>query len=124
MAGVDALIVRVQPSADDDDSGLAGMTQRLRAQLLELDVDSVDPVAGPAAPAGAKGLETVFGWLAVHLGQEGLRKVIGAVVSWATREGHDVELTLNGDTLKVSNATSAQQERMIDQFLELHKSRG
>ena len=86
-------------------------------------MDSVDLVAGTSAPGGAKGLETLIGWLAVRFGKEGLRTVIAAVVGWAARTRHDVEMTWDGDTLKVSGVTSAQQERIINDFLARHAPR-
>jgi len=120
MQRADAVVVRVQPTSDIDDEELAELTQRLRAKLLDLDVDSVEPVADTSAPAGAKGVEVIIGWLAVRLGKEGLRTVIAAVVDWATHTGNGIEITYGGDTLKVSRATSAQQERIINDFIDRH----
>lgn len=114
------VVLRVQPWSDGDDAELANLTQRLRTQLLDLDVDAVDPVADTSQPEGAKGLESLIGWLAVRLGKEGLRTVIGAVVDWATRTGHSIEVSYDGESLKVSGVTSAQQERIIDDFLTRH----
>ena len=111
------VILRVQPSSDGDEAELANLTRRLRTQLLDLDVDSVDPVTDASQPAGAKGLETLIGWLAVRFGKEGLRTVVGAVVDWAARTNHSIEITYGNDMLKVSGVTSAQQERLINDFL-------
>jgi hypothetical protein len=123
MENANPLVVQVQQLPDGDDEELSELTQQLRAQLLELDVDSVDLVAGTSAPGGAKGLETLIGWLAVRFGTEGLRTVIAAVAGWAARTRHDVEMTWDGDTLKVSGVTSAQQERIINDFLARHAPR-
>jgi hypothetical protein len=117
------VVLRVQPWSDGDDTELANLTQRLRTQLLELDVDAVDPVSNTSQPEGAKGLETLIGWLAVRLGKEALRTVIGEVVDWATRTNHTVEVCYQGKSLKVSGVTSAQQERIINDFLTGHASR-
>jgi hypothetical protein len=120
MTDVEGLILQVQPPPDGDDDELSELTQRLRVQLLDLDVDSVDQVAGASERKGAKGLETLIGWLTVRLGKAALRTVISAVVDWATRTGHNVEVSYNGDLLKVSGVTSAQQERLINDFLARH----
>ena len=117
------VVLRVQPWSDGDDAELADLTQRLRTRLLDLDVDAVDPVADISPAEGAKGLETLIGWLAVRLGKEALRTVIGEVVDWATRAGHTVEVSYDGDSLKVSGVTSAQQERIINDFLARHAPR-
>jgi hypothetical protein len=120
MGGVDGLVVRVQPAADGDDEELAELTRRLRAQLLELDVDAVDPLAEDTDPDRAKGLGAVIGWLTVHLGGAGLREALAAVAAWATRTGRTVEVSYGGDTLKVTGVTSAQQEQIINGFLDRH----
>jgi hypothetical protein len=112
------LVVQVQRASDDDDDEVAELTQRLRAQLLELDVDSVDHATDTSAQEGAKGFETFIGRLAVHLGKEALRTVIASVVNWATNAHHSVKIIIDGNTLEVSGPTSAQQEKMINEYFD------
>ena len=89
--------------------------------LLDLEVESINPVAKSTEADGGKGLGTVIGWLAVQVGTlESLRSVIAAVVGWATRTGHTVQVNYGGDQLVVKGVTSAQQERIIDSFLARH----
>jgi len=123
MENADDLILQIEPASDGDDEELAKLTQRLRRQLLETDVDSVEPLTDTEGSDRAKGLEAVAGWLAVRFGKEGLRAVMGAVVSWATRTGHSVEVHYGGDVLKVSGVTSAQQERLVNDFIDHHAPR-
>jgi hypothetical protein len=122
MAGTDELVLRIEPAPDGDDEELAGLTQRLRAQLLGLDVDAVVPLAETTDPDGAKGLGTVIGWLSVHLGSAGLRAVLAAVGAWATRTGRTVEVIYGEKctTLRATGVTSAQQEQIINDFLARH----
>jgi hypothetical protein len=120
MGHADALILQIEPTSDGDDEELARLTQRLRRQLLEMDVDSVEPLTDTAGSDREKGLGALVGWLAVRFGTEGLRAVVGAVVSWATRTGHSVELRYGDHVLKVDGVTSAQQERLINDFLAQH----
>ena len=54
MENANPLVVQVQQLPDGDDEELSELTQQLRAQLLELDVDSVDLVAGTSAPGVAR----------------------------------------------------------------------
>jgi len=117
------VVLWVQPAPDGDDSELADLTRRLRTRLLDLDVEGVDPVTDPVQPEGAKGLEILIGWLTVRLGKEMLRRVIGEVIEWSARTNHTVEITYNGDSLKVGGVTSAQQERLINDFLARHAPR-
>ena len=58
MAGARAQLAAVVDAGPDSDAEeLAELTQRLRGQLLELDVDAVEPATGGEAPAGSKGVE-------------------------------------------------------------------
>jgi hypothetical protein len=86
-------------------------------------VGSIDSVTGPPPEPGAKGAGTLVGWLAVRLGKEGLRTVVAAVVSWVTRTGHSVEVTMDGETLKIAAATAVQQDQIIKDFLARHAPR-
>lgn len=120
MADLDDIIVRVEPVADGDPDELMEIAGRLRAELLELDVASVDPVE-EEAPDRAKGLATLAGWLVVQFGTvDGLRAVVNAVRAWTARTNRQVEISYGGDVLKVTGATSAQQEKIIDAWLARH----
>ena len=115
----DVLRVQVLPGDDDADQ-LEELTSLLREELLELDVAAVEP-AQESAPEDAKGaLAALGGWLAVHFGAAGLRTglkaVVNVVASWAGRTGKTVELTIGGDTLKVTGASAEMQARIVDEF--------
>lgn len=121
MVNGDGLTVRVQAVPDGDSEELREITGRLRAELLDLDVTSVDPVSEATAPEHAKGLATLAGWLVVQLGTiEGLRAVVAAIRGWATRTNREVEISYGGDVLKLSGVSSAQQEKIIDAWLAKH----
>jgi hypothetical protein len=119
----DTLVLQVQLTSDSDDEELTEATQRLRTVLLDLDVDSVEPLPETDVSEGAKGVGTLVGWLAVRFGKEGLRTLVAGLVGWATRTGHNIEISYGGDVLKVSGVTSAQQERVINDFLARHAFR-
>ena len=79
------------------------------------------PVDESTAPDQAKGLATVTGWLVVHLGSlNGLRAVVTAVSDWAARNNREVELTIDGDTLRATGISAAHQEKVIDAWLARH----
>lgn len=123
MEHFDTLVLQVQSTSDSDDEELTEATQRLRTVLLDLDVDSVEPLPEIDVSEGAKGVETLVGWLAVRFGKEGLRTLVAGLVGWATRTGHNIEVSYGGDVLKVTGVTSAQQERVINDFLARHAFR-
>jgi hypothetical protein len=109
------LTVRIVGSPDEE---LALLTTRLRGELLELDVESVEPVVEETAPPHAKGLATLVGWLTVGLGTaERLRAVVTALRNWVSRTNRSVEITYGGDVLKLSNVTAEQQDRLIEDWL-------
>jgi len=110
----------VYPGPEDDVEVLAELTNRLRGELLDLDVEAVELIPDAIVPHGSKGLATAVGWLAAQLGPEALRAVLVKVTNWATRNGREVEVSYGGDTLKLGWATREQQQEVIDAWLARH----
>ncbi len=111
----------LDPTADDHE--LNELTESLRQDLLELDVDSVSrPPFGPA-PEGSKGLDpAAVGALLVALKSsvEVATQVVSAVRSWMHRtkgSTQTLKLTMNGQTLELSAATVNQQQQLVDAFV-------
>ncbi|GHG68588.1 hypothetical protein [Streptomyces griseocarneus] len=122
MSDLIALTVQVQPAPDSDLEELADLTGRLRVELLELDVDAVEPARG-TAPGQAKGVGALLGWLAVQLRTaEILHTLVTSLRNWARRTDRTVEVSIDGDTLKITGATSEQQEQIIRAWLARHAS--
>lgn len=110
-----------------DAEELAGLTGRLRAELLDLDVDAVRPGDGGAAPEDSKGIGLVAaGELLVQfVGQDVLQSVISGIRSWLGRQrARSVKLTLDGDSIELTGASSADQDRLIDLWVARHASTG
>ena len=125
MADVDGLILQVLPVADSDVEELADLAAELHAELLNVDGTSVALLPDGAAPAGAKGLGDVAGWLVAQFGTlDGLRALVAAVRGFAARTGRTVEVSIGGDHLKVTGVTSQQQGEIIDAWLARHGSGG
>ncbi len=115
------LVLRVQPVEGDEDADLLEVTDLLRRELLDLDVEQVRPLEAGEAPADAKGVAALAGWLAVQLGSvETVRAVIDLVRGWAGRRRREVEVTIGGDTLKLSAVSATEQEQIIDAWLARH----
>lgn len=119
--------MRLQLSEEGaDDERLATLTGYLRAELLQLDVEDVTSLPAGEPPPGARvfGVETV-GALLVALGQsaDGLQSVVTAVRDWLRRgtgTRRMVRLELDGDVLELSEASAADQKRLIDLFVSRH----
>jgi hypothetical protein len=121
MAGADDLTVQVPPTEGEDAGELLAVASRLREELLTLDVDDVRPVEAGTTPDGAKGVAALTGWLAVQLGSaEGLRAVVALVRGWAGRRQREVEVTIGGDTLRISGVSTEEQEKIVDAWLARH----
>jgi hypothetical protein len=115
VTGYDVL-VRLDPDGVDDEERIL-LTRRLSAELLGLDVRSVGPVADDALPDGAKAGSAITGVLGLRLGAAALGAIVRKVRDWA---GRSVELTIGGDTLKVTGVSVETQDRLIEHWLTRH----
>src|SRR5277367_5300546 len=120
--------LRLHLSEEDADAErLAVLTGYLRAELLRLDVvEEVSALPAGEPPPGARvfAVATV-GALLIAFGQsfEGLRSVVSVIRDWLSRgegTGRAVRLELGGDTLELSQASVADQERLIELFIRKH----
>ena len=119
--------VRLQLSEDGADAErLDTLTGFLRQELLQLDVEDVTALPAGTPPSGSRAFDVVaVGGLLVALGRsaEGLRAVVLAVRKWLSRgEGmrRTVRLEVGGDVLELSEATAADQQRLVDVFISRH----
>jgi hypothetical protein len=109
-----------------DAERLAVLTRYLRGELLQLDVEDVTALQAGAPPPGSRALDAAtVGALLIALGQsaEGLRSVVFAIRDWLRRgkgTGRAVRLELGSDALELSQASTADQERLIELFVRRH----
>jgi hypothetical protein len=117
--------MQVVPMADSDAEELADLAGQLHAELLGVDDASVGLLPAGPVPEGAKGLGDVAGWLVAQFGTLGeLRALVAAVRGFASRTGRTVEVSIGGDPIKVTGATSQQQQQLIDAWLARHGPAG
>lgn len=119
--------LRVQLSEDGADAErLAGLTGFLRQELLQLDVDDVTALRAGEPPPGTRAFDVALvGGLLVTLSHSvgALRAVVSAIQTWLQRgEGarRSVRLEIGGDVLELSEATAADQDRLVGFFLSRH----
>jgi hypothetical protein len=123
----DVLILGLQLDGgpDTDAEELDALTRRLRTELLEFDVQSVELVRGGEPPAGTRGADVLaIGGLLVSLVRSGdkLKMLVGVIQSWVNAQPtRTVELQMEGDTLKLSGISSADQARLIELFIQRHE---
>jgi hypothetical protein len=119
--------LRLQLSEEGADAErLAVLTGYLRTELLRLDVEDVRtlPAGEPPPDARVSGVATV-GALLIALGQsaQGLQSVVSVIRNWLRRgggTGRAVRLELGGDALELSQASAADQDRLIKLFIGRH----
>ena len=118
------IVLQLDAGSDADAQEVDGLTRRFRQQLLELDVQSVDRREAGEAPPGTRGDPILLlGGLVVTLvrSPETLKGVVRAIQAWmANYQTHTVELQLDGDVLKVSGPSTAEQQQLIALFVERH----
>lgn len=109
-----------------DGERIDALTGRLRQELLQLDVEDVRPLPAGAAPPGSRAFDVAMvGGLLVTLGQsaETLGPVVRAIRGWLGRgqeTRRTVRLEIGGDVLELSEATAADQQRLVDLFVTRH----
>jgi hypothetical protein len=117
----DVKIELVEP--DGDREILDELMLDLRQELLQVDVDSVSTVPAGPAPPGSKGLDMAAAaalLVQVQGSVAALSTVVSAVRTWLQRgkpSGTSVKLTIGDRTLELSQATTQQQERLVEEFL-------
>ena len=123
--------LRLHLSEDGADAERIDMlTGFLRRDLRELDVEDVTTLPTGEPPPGARALDAVaVGGLLVSLGRsaDALRGVVAAIRRWLARgDGtrRTVRLEIEGDVLELSEATAADQERLIGLFVSRHATGG
>ena len=105
---------------------LAVLTGYLRRELLQLDVDHVTALPPGEPPPGTRAFGAAsVGALLIALGQsaEGLRSVVSAIRDWLRRgDGtrRTVRLEIDGDALELSQASAADQHRLVELFVSRH----
>jgi hypothetical protein len=117
------LVLTVGVGSCDDNQGLAILGRQLRTELLELDVEAVNPAGSGAAPKGAKGDPVTLAALAVTLAPIALTGLIKAMQDWVTR--HDratVTVESGDDKITITGSPSNEQRSTIEAFIRRHQS--
>jgi hypothetical protein len=119
------VLVTVHPDPAEGDEVAERLGRQLRAELSELDVESVRPAPGAPAPEGAKGADPVtVGAVLVALSASGgvFPAVVETIKDWLARHAarHRVSVTIDGDTLQLEKATEQQRQDVVDAFVRRH----
>jgi hypothetical protein len=118
------LAVHAGTGADEDE--LERLARSLRAELLQLDVDAVEPAASGPAPDDARAVEAlVVGALVVRFARSSdtLSSLVHAVRGWiGSHEERRVRIELDGDVLELTGASDDERQRIVDAWIDRHGS--
>jgi hypothetical protein len=121
---VDVLLV-LAPDPELDTEAVERLMRGLRAEIVELDVESVRPGPSAAAPGGAKGSDPLtLGAVVVALSASGgvFSVLVETVRDWLSRHSarHRVSLTIDGDTIELERASDAERRDLVDAYIRRH----
>ncbi|WP_209305286.1 hypothetical protein [Blastococcus sp. CT_GayMR20] len=115
----------LEPDPETDPEDRERLARQLRNELRTLEVDDVTTVEGAAPPEGAKGVGASLTELLVTMSAGGgvFVTVIATIKDWLGRRGagHKVSVTIDGDTLELSDATPVERAALIDTFVRRHQ---
>lgn len=125
-AGPAKLDLQVDLGAGAEAEEVAEATLQLRRELLDLDVETVEPGRAGEPPPGARGVDFVaLGSLVVTIADSGvLDPLLGALRSWlGRRPQRSIKLQLGGDVLELTGMSSEEQRRLTNAWLRRHATR-
>lgn len=119
------LTVTLDAEPDTDAEDLERLTRQLRNELSELDVQANFVTGGPA-PANTKAGDVIeWGTLLLTLAASGgvITTLINAIQTWLTNRNQPATVTveMGGDKLQITGNPSAEQQRIIEAFLQRHR---
>lgn len=121
------LVLIVEPEPDIDPEGVDRLVRQLRAELENLDVESVGPVNPENAPPGAKGVDPFSaGALLITLTTTGgvVTTLIEVARDWLARHAaaQRISVTIDGDTIVVEKASVQERGALIEAYLRRHEA--
>jgi hypothetical protein len=103
------------------------LVRRLRAELSELDVQSISMAAAGTVPAGSKAGDPVtLGAIVVALSASGgiVSALIETVRDWLGRQQrrHRVSVTIDGDTIELERASAGERRDLVEAYVRRHSA--
>lgn len=124
-----SMFVVIEPGSELDDEDRERLGRRLRAELEELDVDSINLNPGERAPDGSKAADPlILGAILVAFSASGdvFTAPIDTLRDWLGRQSgrHRISVTIDGDTIELERATAGQQRDLVEAYIHRHSQEG
>lgn len=118
------LVVESEPDADPDEADRSA--RQLRAELKDLDVESIAPATAKRAPQGAKGVDPLsLDALLITLTATGgvFTVLIEAARGWLARHSsaRRISVTIDGDTIVLEKGSAQERSALIDAYIRRHE---
>lgn len=115
----------IAPDPELDPEAAERLTRQLRAEIAELDVESVRPGPGGTVPDGAKATDPLtLGAIVVGLSASGgvFTTLVETLRDWLGRSSarHRVSLTIDGDTIELERASADERRDLVDAYIRRH----
>ncbi len=123
MQGIPARLTLTVNASGADSEDRAELARRLRQQLIEADVDSVEFTRPGNLPPGAKGDPASLFALAVSVAPAAVTAMFGMLQVFLSR--HDrasVTVESGGEKLTLTGTLSSEQKQMVEAFLNRHQA--
>jgi hypothetical protein len=117
------ILLVIDAGSQADQSLIERAGRNLRNDLLQLEVERVDVLPMPAAPAGAKGAGLDWTRMLISVAGSGglLNALLANLQAWVSRDKErSVTIEISGDKLTVQGISLAEQKRLIDAWLDRH----
>ncbi|WP_329266767.1 effector-associated constant component EACC1 [Streptomyces sp. NBC_01451] len=119
------VLLVVAPDPQLDPEAAERVPRLLKAEVADLDIESIRPGPSTPVPDAAKGTDAVtVGAIVVALSASGgvLAALIETVRDWLARSSarHRVSLTIDGDTIELERASDAERRDLIDAYIRRH----
>lgn len=120
------LVLFVESAPDVDPDEVDRSLRQLRAALIDLDIESVVPVASQDAPPGAKGVDPFsLGALLITLCATGgvFTILIETVRDWLARHAaaQRISITIDGDTIVLDKSSAQERSVLIEAYMRRHE---
>lgn len=117
------LVVESEPDVDPDEVDRS--LRQLRAELKELDIESVTPTSARNAPPGAKGVDPVsLAALLITLSAAGgvFTILLETARDWLARHAaaRRISVTINGDTIVLERGSAQERGALIEAYIRRH----
>jgi hypothetical protein len=117
------LVVTSDPELEPEEQ--ERLIRQLSVRLRELDLDSMDSMAGGPAPDRAKGPDPVtLGAILLTLSASGgvLTALVETLRDWLGRRAtrNRISVTVDGDTIELDAASEVERSQLIDAYLRRH----